>query len=605
LALAVFAVALLSILGLGILMLAYGARLRADHLVDGTAARLSAEAGYEKAIHWLSTQEYPLEVFSPSGGRRGASKPKTITLKSGEELVKNPFECTISLNSFLGTRPVYKIISKGFNGRLPDNKWELTRTVDANVVQAIYGWDMGQCAAPIGSFRTMPVRFSKLSGSIDMPIHINSHLERDVSADIFVDLSYPQPFHNPVYMAESRYNWAGRNKDKYASIIDLFKAGIYFGQNNSSIYWKRYDLNKQKAARNAIRKRVTRFIKNTNPQFNFSPMTGNQPRIIDEKFLNKQTDPNHSAVAQWLPAVQLEFYADKSGMVRITNNCAVACMNSGNYDYALNFVDPVKEYKQRYIYGYHYANNLDIVNFPGNDPKISDTYVSHQALTPTRTIKAPPGGQIYIDGNVIIGGLVNANGNKIDISGKWKDNAIKGKLTIVATGDIWIVSPITYYGFRRNGFVLNSDNQNVLGLFSQFGVVKVVDPSFSTGLKDTASYKPIAAAADSNNPGKIKDPDGRTLPNPMYVQAAITAAGGGWGVENIENRSELLINNELIFVGAISEVFRGLTKDPGSARGFRTHYYFDQRLLNGILPGDLWLQHKFVTAPGGWSDSWQ
>jgi len=94
------------------------------------------------------------------------------------------------------------------------------------------------------------------------------------------------------------------------------------------------------------------------------------------------------------------------------------------------------------------------------------------------------------------------------------------------------------------------------------------------------------------------------LPEPMVVQAAISSVAGGWGAENVNRRRNHNVGqrDNLVVAGAIAEAIRALVADPVSFRGFNKHYYFDRRLLNGILPGNLWLQSKFIPAPGGWSD---
>ena len=62
--------------------------------------------------------------------------------------------------------------------------------------------------------------------------------------------------------------------------------------------------------------------------------------------------------------------------------------------------------------------------------------------------------------------------------------------------------------------------------------------------------------------------------------------------------------DELVVVGAIAEVMQSRFTDPNprSGEGFKRSYYFDERLLNGILPGDMWLRSKFTPVSGGWND---
>jgi hypothetical protein len=52
----------------------------------------------------------------------------------------------------------------------------------------------------------------------------------------------------------------------------------------------------------------------------------------------------------------------------------------------------------------------------------------------------------------------------------------------------------------------------------------------------------------------------------------------------------------------ISEAIRGVVGVVGTD-GFLKSYFMDQRLLAGLVPGDIWLLGKFVPAPGGWQDS--
>ena len=93
--------------------------------------------------------------------------------------------------------------------------------------------------------------------------------------------------------------------------------------------------------------------------------------------------------------------------------------------------------------------------------------------------------------------------------------------------------------------------------------------------------------------------------NPLQqtiVEAALTVGGGGWGAENVGDRKEYSgKQDDLILHGTITEAIRGavglVDKD-----GFLKYYYFDSRVLEGILPGDIWMQGKFIPAPAGWHD---
>ena len=91
------------------------------------------------------------------------------------------------------------------------------------------------------------------------------------------------------------------------------------------------------------------------------------------------------------------------------------------------------------------------------------------------------------------------------------------------------------------------------------------------------------------------------------VEAALTVGGGGWGAENVRRgsyggRKEASGNqDDLILRGTLSEAIRGVVGLIGSD-GFLKQYYFDSRVLEGILPGDIWLQGKYIPAPAGWHD---
>ena len=230
----------------------------------------------------------------------------------------------------------------------------------------------------------------------------------------------------------------------------------------------------------------------------------------------------------------------------------------------------------------------------------------------------PAGGQIFVDGNVIIGGaVVTGPSGRTLMASNMLPSLVGGRLTVVATGNIWIVSPILYAGAQDpgvgGGWVPNASNENVLGLFSQFGVVKVVDPGLSSNVPTTGpgvpaefidtggsvlSYQPIGYQKTS--PPFIWD---RQLLQPMAVQAAITVCGGGWGAENVGARTNTNPDGKdtLIVAGSITEAVQGMVAEDNN--GFRRYYHFDDRLLGGILPGDMGLQSKYIPTPGGWSDS--
>ena len=87
----------------------------------------------------------------------------------------------------------------------------------------------------------------------------------------------------------------------------------------------------------------------------------------------------------------------------------------------------------------------------------------------------------------------------------------------------------------------------------------------------------------------------------------MTVGGGGWGAENVlrtspgrknTNGSQ---NDTLIIRGSLIESIRGVV--GVGTNGYRKHYYYDKRVMQGILPGNLWLKGKYVMIPGGWSES--
>jgi len=547
-------------------------------------AEMTAEAGYEKAICWLSEQSDVLSAMTMTSLDRrrnsGADKPIIEPQEGGASFKNSYCNYTIRLDRFLGTRPVYEIESNGYCG-------QVARRVKTLVVQAIQGWDMGSCRIPVQPFISIPIKFTG-ADIIDMPIHINcDNRPDDQFCDIFISEKNKPQFDKPVSMSESRYRQWGREKDKYAGIIGVFQGGIYFDQPNSKI-----------TDRDSLSEKVERFRRSTLPSFNFSRITGRKPRANDK-------------VPGACPAVQIEFYVDRSGsknfgMVRITNNCTVRCFEGGPYDCMIDSADDGRDYKKYDIYGYHYVDKVH----RAITSKVEQSYVKQQIGTSSgRTVESEPGGQIFVDGNVIIGGATDSNG-KVVIEGKTYQTRLKGRLTVIATGNIWIVNSLEYDGKQDTTLVDGVpvkqpafDNPNALGLFSQNGVVKVVDPGQSLSGPpdyDGLKYQPIGyhLSPEAANYARL-------LPNPMVVQAAITVCGGGWGAENVGHHKVHRLNtnpsgDSLIVVGAITEAVRGLVGQ--GQNGFKKFYFFDERFLSGILPGDMWLQGKFVPATAGWDD---
>lgn len=523
-------VVLLTLLGLGMLTIAYGSRLQAIQVKNDTTALLAAEAGYEEAIIWMGNQPDMFTVIREQGGQ--------ISGQEGNLQLENiGYKWNILFYTFYGTRPIYRIISNGHCGRA-------CRTIDTLVTQAVGGWEMGSCQAPISPWLTKPVYFVN-EDRISIPLHINRQGSPDDRLpDIYIS-GKPQ-FLQAVTMGESRYD--RRNYDKYANILPLFAEGIYFDQPNTKI-----------TEYNNVVVKTTRFKENT--VYSFRP----------------QKHPN---VADAVPALQMEFYVNDAGqgMVKITNNCTVKVHPPGEMDYQLGTISPYVPYP---IYAYHYIDKSN----RGLQVKIKDTYV----IEKLGKEKAEPGGQIYVDGNVIIGGDF--------------PNKLKGRLTVVATGNIWIVNSVEVddSGTTRGiDGVPAADNPNVLGLVSRDGVIKVIDAGLSAkngGPEDQTAlrlqYQPVGLPRE-----KAENLYTRVLPLPMVVEAALTVGGGGWGVENVTQRSGRL--TDLIVRGSICEAIRGLVGI--GQKGFRKKFYLDERLREGILPGDIWMQSKYVPIPGGWTD---
>jgi len=620
LVLALVVVFVLTILGLGILTAAYGARRRAANLRDQAMAELAVEAGYEETIQWMHQQSDVLSGMA-AGGRGGSAGEATKRIRESSKLGgfgRGGFNYTISFDRFWGTQPVYKIVSEGHYGLFK-------KRIQSYVVQAVSGWDMGLCKIPSGNWGARRAWFTG-QDIIEMPIHINSDSQsvpNDNLEDIFISKRDKPQFNYPVSMGESRYTWWGHSKDKYSSLINLFEKGIYFDQPRCNV------TDPESIGVNiSAAKKVARFKRSTSDTFDFSganaPLADSTVALPDASW----------AIA---PAVQLQFYVDGlgAGMVRVTNNCTVCCTEGAGNDYILasGQVNPYALYP---IYGYHYADSSASIDYP-----ITSTYVRQQVYTPSgRMASADSGGQIFVKGNVIIGGAVgvNAAGNMV-MAGTRLFSKLKGRLMVVATGNIWIVNSVVYDGPQeppeyKGGnlikLVPSMENENVLGLFSQFGAVKVIDPQLSSNVPPNIS-NPNIAAVYTNAGGSVLtyQPVGfqaafpsrmwqRQLVDPdpvdptqtaasFVVQAAITSCGGGWGAENIGDtglgaRRNVNPNGKdfLIVAGSITESVQGIVSY--TSNGFRRCYYFDERLLTGILPGDMWLQSKYVPTPGGWSD---
>jgi hypothetical protein len=333
--------------------------------------------------------------------------------------------------------------------------------------------------------------------------------------------------------------------------MSCFTAGIDFLQPESQI-----------TNEEIIQEKVEKFADNTKSDYKFTPVANT---LV----------PSPSSAA-----VQLEFYVVNGvGKIRITNNCTVAGKYGGRYDYKIQPDTGGKTYEKYPIYKYHYRANAQtktIVN-------VEDTYVTQTV----GGVSSAPGGQIYVDGNVIIGGnLTDHQGNQL----------VKGTITVVATGNIWIADSILVDGDHdaSNNKVPSPDNPNAIGLIAR-GVIKIIDP----GLTDSASaingltYERVGR----QRAGKQR------LFEQVEIEAAVTVGGGGFGSENVGARTEWSSNTQdyLYLRGVISESVRGV-QGLYKNDGFIKRYYVDGRMLQGILPGDMWLKRKYIPTAAGWSD---
>ena len=547
--LVVISLFILSALGVGMLTVGYGARLKAIRLKNEVAAMLAAEAGYEQAIFWMSQQPDMLSALQQ--GVPGTSG--TLTFPDGNCNYK------IGFFAFLGARPVYRVTSSGQSGIF-------RRTVDVQVLQAMSGWDMGKCRVASGVTGTYPVSFAD-GEIIDLPLHINNLNDNPDNRDIYI-IGNPQ-FLQSAAMGEPRYT--AQEADKYSSVINLFDGGIYFDQPDSKV-----------TDETSVQTKVDRFRDSTKGQFRLTP-SGTAPI----------TNPNS--------AVQLEFFVEGGvGKVRITNNCTVRGFQQGNinrtWDLRIQPGSGGTKYERYDIYAYHLMPADADATGERSVQIIDQTYVTQSI----GGVESEPGGQIYVDGNVIIGSGDSA------LTGQDK---IKGKMTVVATGNIWVADSIVADGAHDAGGKPTMDNPNVLGLVAQ-GIIQVVDPGMSdyayvdnTPVEPAGfDYVPIGIP-DTGNPAEHK----RHLPDPLVVEAALTVGSGGWGAENVRRgsyggRKETTGNqDQLIVRGTITEALRGVVGLVGND-GYLKAYYLDARLLEGVLPGDIWLRGKYIPAPAGWRD---
>ena len=555
---------ILTILAVGEMMSSYHMRINAIRTKAETEAMLVAEAGYERSIFWMSQQSDILGSLQSGGG--------SGVLNFGQSACNYQ----VSFLDFIGARPVFRVQVTGTSGRPA-----FSRIVDVAVIQEVTGWAMGVCMIPTSASAMSAVYF--VDGEIiDIPIHINDSHDNPDKIDIHISSGDHPRFLRKVEMGESRKTASG--VDKYNTIISCFETGIYFDQPYVRI-----------TDESAVQSKVNRFRDSTKTAYQFTP--------------------NGSAnVSPRSSAVQLEFFVDGGiGKVRITNNCTVRgfqqSSDSRTWDYRIVPGSGGTSFQRYNIYAYHYKPS-DVTPVVA---LVQDTYVTQQF----GGTQSDPGGQIYVNGNVVIG------------SSDYTNMVIKGKIAVVATGNIWIADSLVFDGAHDANGLPTSDNPNVLGLIAQ-GIVKVVDPGMSgyatgspnnypgpapdpsTDISDVNAgstrkhrYKPI---------GNGSTPNSRTLPDPTIVEAAITVGGGGWGAENVRRKASSInyggrtnnptpsgYNDTLIVRGSISEAVRSVV-GLNDADGYIKHYYMDNRLAEGLLPGDIWFSGKYVPAPAGWQD---
>ena len=550
LVLVIISLVILMTLGLGLLTVSYGLRYQSIAARNEIVAMLAAEAGYEQAVFRMSQQPDMLnalnsEKFSNTGA-----------------LFFDNSQCEyeITFHKFIGSRPIYRIQSKGICGLF-------SRVVDVYVVQAISGWDMGMCRVPSSAASTEPVYYAN-GEIIDIPVHINNLNDSPDQRDIYIK-GIPS-FLDVVEMGESRYT---DGKDKYVTVKNLFNGGIYFDQPDNKV-----------TDEASVAQKVERFGNSTKNEFKFNPQA------------------NASSLPNAQPAVQIEFYVDGGvGKIRITDNCTVRCFkqsqDSQTWDYRVKPGTSGTQYERYPIYAYHVIDEdadsigeRKIVN-------VDDTYVSQDFSG----VKSEPGGQIFVEGNVIIGGDLSVHDGK---------QLLKGKMTVVATGNIWLADSVMVDGTRDLDDMPLGSNPNVLGLVSQ-GVIRIVDPGMSEageigGQPNVPAgfvYAPIGITDNIYDSGSYH----RHLPETVIIESALTIGGGGFGAENVSrspygDRKESSGNqDDLVLRGTISEVLRAVVGLVGKD-GFIKKYYLDRRLLEGILPNDFWLSGKYVPAPAGWHD---
>jgi Tfp pilus assembly protein PilX len=569
LALAVILMVILTLAGFAMLTAAEGRLGQAVRTKSQESAAAAAEAAYEKAVFWMSQQVdllTSLQNSSPTG---------TLNFAQSDA------DYTVTLASFSGSRPIYKVSANGHCGIYQ-------KTLDAYVVQAMAGWEMGQCRIPSSPTSTSEVSF--MSGEIiDMPLSINDLKDNPDNRDIYI--SGTPDFRDHVSMGESRYT--PFDVDKYGStIINMFDEGVSFGQPASRIY-----------DASAVSSKVELFRTTTNSTYRFTPTHISLPK---DNTTPKGITGFYSTVSD-LPAVQLKFHVKSNGQgyVRIYNNCTVAGYTRGGsssttWDYKIDPGGNGSTFIKYPTYGCHYTTGTytDVRIDNESDP----IYVRQNY----NGVQSDPGAQIYIDGNVVIGC------SSEDAASLGTINTVKGRIAVVATGNIWIANELKVAGTRDASGMPAANNTNVIGLITE-GVVKVVDSGMTTNslLYDNSSTQFNPTTPSNYSPIGIREGSktyDRQTPYQMVVEAAMTIGGGGWGAENVDRSStsprETYNSNQndiLTVRGSITEVCRGIV--GSGSNGYLKQYFYDHRLLTGIIPGNIGLKGKYLLVPGGWGES--
>ncbi len=555
--LAVMLLLMLSIFSLGVLKSAEGAHVQAVRHKRESAARAAAQAAYEKAVFAMSQEPDLLSTL--------AAGPLSAALNFPD----SQSSYTVNLAAFMQAKPVYRITAVGQSGTFD-------QTIQTYVIQAVNGWAMGRCQIPTGATSLTDVNFVN-GEKINMPIEINKLNDSPDLRDI--KITGNPSFLQPVNVSESRRSSVG--VDKYRDVMSTFKAGIFFDQPQIRV-----------VEEEVINAKINRFKNNTNTRFSFTPVAA-------------------APLPNRLPAVHLEFFVQNGrGKVRITNHCTIRgfkqAYDNRTYDFKIKPGSGGDQFERYLIYAYHVRSSNADDNGDRFIVPLEETYVSQDF----GGLVSIAGGQIFVDGNVILGCRWPDMGPLADM--------VQGQITVAATGNIWVGNSITvsdyddlgnHYPRKADG--LPSDlNPNILGLVAK-GVIKVVDPGMSAYSYVDGSpieppgyeYVPIGLPDNPFWPNSKN----RNLPDPIIVEASLTIGGGGWGAENVKRsyyggrKENGGVQDTLILRGNITESIRGVVGITNQD-GYLKEYHWDPRLQTGILPGNIWLKGKFVPVPGGWNE---